>query len=66
MYVRFFLNQKNYEHESQFHTVPAGMAGIYLTGTLAGTETRLFRVGKYTGPYRVISAIPEKISDFGR
>lgn len=34
---------------SQFRTVSAVMAEIFLTGTKTGTETHLFRTGSNTG-----------------
>lgn len=49
--------------QSECRTVPAG---IFCTGTLAETETRLFRTALHAGAYRVVPAIPGKKSDIGR
>ena len=49
--------------QSEYRTVSAG---IFCPGTLAETETRLFRTALHTGAYRVVPAIPGKKSDIGR
>jgi len=43
--------------QSEYRTVPTG---IFCTGTLAETETRLFRTALHTGAYQVVPAIPVK------
>ena len=58
-------NKSNWQC-SQFRTVPASTADIFLTGAWNGIETTLFRTGLNIGSTRSVPAIPAEILDFDR